>query len=159
MLDHVFVTVSDVRRSIAFYEQALAPLGIGHVLDYDGKNGPPGHPDLKGFGRDGRVFFWLRPGNADSRATHVGFVASSVAEVDAFHVAAIAAGATDNGAPGPRLHYVRATTLPMSSIPTATVSKLSTSPGSIPPGKAFTGAARDLLRSRPLLKFHRGERI
>ena len=105
MLDHVFVTVSDVRRSIAFYEQALAPLGIGHVLDYDGKNGPPGHPDLKGFGRDGRVFFWLRPGNADSRAAHVGFVASSVAEVDAFHVAAIAAGATDNGAPGPRLHY------------------------------------------------------
>jgi len=105
MLDHVFVTVGDVGRSIAFYEQALAPLGIGHVLDYDGKNGPPGHPDLKGFGRDGRVFFWLRPGEADSRAIHVGFVASSKAEVDAFHVAALAAGGRDNGAPGPRLHY------------------------------------------------------
>ena len=92
MLDHVFVTVSDVRRSIAFYGRALAPLGIGHVLDYD-------------VGREGRVFFWLRPGQADSRATHVGFVASSEAEVDAFHIAAVAAGATDNGAPGPRLHY------------------------------------------------------
>ena len=105
MLDHVFISVSDVRRSIAFYEQALAPLGIGHVLDYDGKNGPPGHPDLKGFGRDNRIFFWLRPGPADSRAIHIGFVAHSQAEVDAFHAAALAAGATDKGAPGARLHY------------------------------------------------------
>jgi catechol 2,3-dioxygenase-like lactoylglutathione lyase family enzyme len=105
MLDHVFISVDDVARSIAFYEQALAPLGITHVLDYDGRDGPPGHPDLKGFGRDGRVFFWLRPGQADSRAAHVGFVARDTAEVDAFYTAAMAAGATDNGAPGPRLHY------------------------------------------------------
>jgi catechol 2,3-dioxygenase-like lactoylglutathione lyase family enzyme len=105
MLDHVFVSTGDVRRSIAFYEQALAPLAIGHVHDFDGKDGPPGHPDLKGFGRDGRIFFWLRPGQADSRAIHIGFVAHSTAEVDAFHAAALAAGATDNGAPGPRLYY------------------------------------------------------
>jgi catechol 2,3-dioxygenase-like lactoylglutathione lyase family enzyme len=105
MLDHVFVSTGDVRRSIAFYEQALAPLGIGHLHDFDGKDGPPGHPDLKGFGRDGRIFFWLRPGQADSRAIHIGFVAHSTAEVDAFHAAALAAGATDNGAPGPRLYY------------------------------------------------------
>jgi catechol 2,3-dioxygenase-like lactoylglutathione lyase family enzyme len=105
MLDHVFVSVSDVRRSIAFYEQALAPLGITHILDYDGKDGPPGHPDLKGFGRNGRVFFWLRPGEADSRAAHIGFVANGRSEVDAFHAASLAAGASDNGAPGARLHY------------------------------------------------------
>jgi hypothetical protein len=30
--------------------QALAPLGIADRVDYDGKDGPPGHPDLKGFG-------------------------------------------------------------------------------------------------------------
>jgi catechol 2,3-dioxygenase-like lactoylglutathione lyase family enzyme len=105
MLDHVFVSASDVERSIAFYEQTLAPLGISHVHDYDGKDGPPGHPDLKGFGRDGRIFFWLRPGQTDNRAIHIGFVAHSRAEVDAFHAAALAAGATDNGAPGPRLYY------------------------------------------------------
>ena len=105
MLDHVFVSVTDVQRSIAFYERALAPLGISHILDYDGKDGPPGHPDLKGFGRDGRVFFWLRPGHADSRCAHIGFVAHSQTEVDAFHAAALAAGASDNGAPGARLHY------------------------------------------------------
>ena len=37
MLDHVFISVSDVGRSIAFYERALAPLGqklLGEVIDY-----------------------------------------------------------------------------------------------------------------------------
>ena len=64
MLDHVFITVKDLDRSIAFYETALKPLGIEHAIDYDGKDGPEGHPDLKGFGRDGRIFFWLRQGDA-----------------------------------------------------------------------------------------------
>jgi catechol 2,3-dioxygenase-like lactoylglutathione lyase family enzyme len=105
MLDHVFLTVTDLKRSIAFYEQALAPLGIEHAVDYDGKDGPEGHPDLKGFGRDNRVFFWLRQGSSDARAAHVGFVASSTAEVDAFYRVAISAGATDNGEPGARLYY------------------------------------------------------
>jgi catechol 2,3-dioxygenase-like lactoylglutathione lyase family enzyme len=62
MLDHVFITVKDLARSIAFYETALKPLGIRHAVDYDGKDGPKRHPDLKGFGRDGRVFFWFRGG-------------------------------------------------------------------------------------------------
>jgi catechol 2,3-dioxygenase-like lactoylglutathione lyase family enzyme len=105
MLDHVFLTVSDVERSIAFYTSALAPLGISTRVDYDGKDGPPGHLDLKGFGVKGRIFFWIKEGRADSRAAHVGFVANSQSEVDAAYAAAIAAGATDNGAPGARLHY------------------------------------------------------
>ena len=71
MLDHVFITVKDLDRSIAFYETALKPLGIVHAIDYDAKDGPKGHPDLKGFGRDGRVFFWLRQGDADARAAHI----------------------------------------------------------------------------------------
>ena len=105
MLDHVFITVRDLGRSIAFYEAALKPLGIEHVVDYDGKDGPPGHPDLKGFGRDGRVFFWLRQGGADAKAAHVGFVARNNDEVNTFHKAAMAAGATDNGKPGTREYY------------------------------------------------------
>ena len=44
LLDHVFITVKDLDRSIAFYETALKPLGIVHALDYDGKNGPEGIP-------------------------------------------------------------------------------------------------------------------
>jgi len=105
MLDHVFITVRDLDRSIVFYEKALKPLGITHVIDYDGKDGPEGHPDLKGFGRDGRVFFWLRKGKADARAAHIGFVARSKAEVNAFYKAAMAAGAIDNGKPSARKYY------------------------------------------------------
>ncbi len=105
MLDHIFLSVSDIDRSIDFYERALAPLGITQRFDYDGKDGPPGHPDLKGFGANNRMFFWLREGAVQGGATHVGFVANSQAEVDAAYAAAIAAGATDNGAPGARLYY------------------------------------------------------
>ena len=44
MLDHVFLSVSDIERSIAFYTQALAPLGITDRVDFDGKDGPRGIP-------------------------------------------------------------------------------------------------------------------
>ncbi|MBP2171405.1 catechol 2,3-dioxygenase-like lactoylglutathione lyase family enzyme [Erwinia toletana] len=105
MLDHIFLSVSDIQRSITFYTAALAPLGIRDRHDYDGKDGPPGHPDLKGFGAKGRVFFWLRKGVVEGQAAHIGFVAASSSEVDAAYAAAMANGATDNGAPGARLHY------------------------------------------------------
>ncbi len=105
MLDHIFLSVSDIDRSIEFYGKTLAPLGITIRFDYDGKDGPPGHPDLKGFGANGRMFFWLKQGPVGAGAVHVGFVASSNAEVDAAYTAAMAAGATDNGPPGARLHY------------------------------------------------------
>lgn len=105
MLDHVFLSVSDISRSVRFYEAVLTPLGITARPDYDGKDGPPGHPDLKGFGARGRVFFWLREGIAEGRAAHVGFVANNKAEVDAAYSAAMEQGAVDNGAPGARLHY------------------------------------------------------
>jgi catechol 2,3-dioxygenase-like lactoylglutathione lyase family enzyme len=105
MLDHVFISVSDMDRSVAFYEEALAPLGVSHAVDYDGMQGPAGHPDLKGFGTNGRVFFWLRQGSVDGRAIHVGFVAEGEREVDAAFEAAMVAGATEIHPPGPQLHY------------------------------------------------------
>lgn len=46
------------------------------------------------------MFFWLREGVVEGRAVHVGFVASSKAEVDAAYAAALQSGAVDNGAPG-----------------------------------------------------------
>lgn len=104
-LDHVFLTVADIDLAIRFYADALAPLGITNLADFAGADGPPGHPDLKGFGRDGRLFLWLRHGAADPRAVHVGFVASSQAEVQACYDAAIAAGAKDNGPPSAREYY------------------------------------------------------
>jgi len=60
----------------------------------------------------GKVFpeFWVNTPYDEKRATvgngcHVAFFATSKAEVDAFHAAALKAGATDDGAPGPRAEY------------------------------------------------------
>ena len=102
MLDHVIVTVSDFTRSIAFYAQALKPLGITDFLDYKGQDG---HPDLKGFGNGGRFFFWLKEGRPYPDAVHFGFVANSHAEVNAFFVPAIAPGGREKTAPAPQLQY------------------------------------------------------
>ncbi|MCX5496955.1 VOC family protein [Kaistia dalseonensis] len=105
MLDHIFLTVSDVERSIAFYEKVLPILGITTRHDYDGRRGPAGHPDLKGFGTKGRMFFWLSQGAAMPGSVHVGFVADSEAIVNAAYREALAAGATEIHPPGPQLHY------------------------------------------------------
>ncbi|MGA1803383.1 VOC family protein [Rhizobium sp. HT1-10] len=105
MLDHIFISVSDIDRSIAFYEVALAPLGIVHAHDYEGKDGPPEHPDLKGFGANGKVFFWLREGVVEGRAAHIGFVANGTSQVDTAFAAAMMAGASEIHPPGTQLHY------------------------------------------------------
>ena len=36
MIDHVILTVSDFKRSVAFYAKALKPLGITAFADYEG---------------------------------------------------------------------------------------------------------------------------
>jgi catechol 2,3-dioxygenase-like lactoylglutathione lyase family enzyme len=105
MLDHLFLTVSDTDLAIAFYERLLPVLGIGLRHDYDGKDGPAGHPDLKGFGAKGRMFFWLRQGQAAPGAVHIGLVADSERMVSQAYAAAMAAGAGSIHPPGPQLHY------------------------------------------------------
>jgi catechol 2,3-dioxygenase-like lactoylglutathione lyase family enzyme len=99
-LDHVSIAVSSVARSTRFYDAALAPLGIKRVKEV------PGHI---GYGTD-RPFFWLHPRAAKGAVRpgiglHFCFGAKTRAEVDAFHAAAMAEGAKDNGAPGLRTDY------------------------------------------------------
>ena len=102
MLDHVILTVKDFERSVAFYKKALRPLGITEFTNYRGGHG---HPDLKGFGKDGRFIFWLKEGKADPAAVHVGFVADSQAIVKAFYRTAIAAGGREKTAPAIQSQY------------------------------------------------------
>ena len=105
MIDHVIITVSDIDRSVEFYDRALKPLGLGHVIDFDGSTGPEGHPDLKGFGTDTAFTFWLRQGASQGGAAYIGFAAPSAGAVDAAYTEAIAAGATDGNAPAKRPYY------------------------------------------------------
>lgn len=100
MLDHIFLMVSDTARLITFYDPRDR-----RRHDYDGSQGPAGHPDLKGFGAKGRMFFWLRQGAAAPDAVHVGFVADSETIVNAAHAEALAAGTSEIHEPGPQLHY------------------------------------------------------
>jgi catechol 2,3-dioxygenase-like lactoylglutathione lyase family enzyme len=98
MLDHMGFGVSDYDRSKAFYELALAPLGISLLME----------PvvEAAGFGAAGKPFFWIekrRP--ASPGAIHAAFQVERRETVDAFHAAALEAGGTDNGAPGVRAIY------------------------------------------------------
>jgi catechol 2,3-dioxygenase-like lactoylglutathione lyase family enzyme len=95
MIDHMGVLVSDLDASVAFYARALAPLGYALVMRI---------PQVAGFGVGGKPDFWLAAGKPTDKL-HVAFRAKGRAEVRAFHDAAIAAGGTDNGAPGIRAMY------------------------------------------------------
>lgn len=98
MFDHVKIGVSDYAASKAFFLDALAPLGVTilgeGVPTYGVELGSQGKPTLCLFQTD------EKPAHL-----HIAFAADTHAQVDAFHRAALAAGATDNGAPGLRPHY------------------------------------------------------
>ncbi len=99
-LDHVGFAVTDYERSKAFYEQALAPLGLTLLMEFSGA--------AAGFGREDGArpsFFIEARGEPVRGRLHVALRAESRAQVDAFHAAAIAAGGTDNGAPGLRWYH------------------------------------------------------
>lgn len=104
MLDHIGFPVSDFERSKAFYNRALAPLGYGLVMEVTPAmtGGTESHA---GFGLQSRPQFWIASGTPLSGRLHVCFAANTRKQVDAFHVAAMAAGGMDNGRPGLRPHY------------------------------------------------------
>ncbi len=103
MLDHIGMPVSDIARATDFYMKALAPLGIAMIMQISAEQ--TGHGAAVGFGAEGKPFFWIGEGEKAGDHVHVAFAAQSRAEVDAFYQAALAAGGTDNGAPGLRPIY------------------------------------------------------
>jgi catechol 2,3-dioxygenase-like lactoylglutathione lyase family enzyme len=102
MLDHIGFGVSNFENAKSFYQEALAPLGVGIVMEVTPEQ-TGGHA-AAGFGKDRKPYFWIARGDVTANV-HVAFTAKSRAEVDAFHRVALAAGGRDNGAPGLRPHY------------------------------------------------------
>jgi catechol 2,3-dioxygenase-like lactoylglutathione lyase family enzyme len=95
-LDHITLSVTDYAASRRFYEAAFAPLGYVPAVT---------EQRAAGFGPAGSPFFWIAQREPFSASAHIAVTASDRASVDAFHAAGVAAGGTDNGAPGLREQY------------------------------------------------------
>jgi catechol 2,3-dioxygenase-like lactoylglutathione lyase family enzyme len=104
-IDHVSVGVANMRRSKAFYDAALAPLGMEPVMPVEI------HGQLVGVGY-GEKFpsFWIQlPTNGQpasiGNGVHIAFNTKTRAAVDAFYLAALEQGGVEDGAPGLRTEY------------------------------------------------------
>jgi catechol 2,3-dioxygenase-like lactoylglutathione lyase family enzyme len=95
MVDHVSLRVQDIGRAKGFYRSALAALGYEVVMEF---------PDAIGMGEKGKPDLWLMQTGQPINPGHIALRCTR-AQVDAFHAAALAAGASDNGPPGPRPDY------------------------------------------------------
>ena len=99
MIDHVSLAVSDLDRSVPFYERLFAPLGMTKLVV---------RPAAIGFGKAyPEVWLNLRgamPPVPPSSGVHLCLRAKTVEEVDAFHAAAVAAGGVSESAPSLRPH-------------------------------------------------------
>jgi len=97
MFDHVVFSVSDYAAARSFFVNALAPLGVEILSE-----GPLGIELC----RPGNVAsLCIRRTETKTAHLHIAFTAESREEVEAFYLAALEAGGTDNGAPGLRSQY------------------------------------------------------
>ncbi len=103
MISHITVGSNDLGVAREFYGKVLATLGQACVHD---------ETAAVAFGAAGtdRPWLWIvRPFDGQpasfGNGTHVAFLAPSRSAVRAFHAAALAAGGSDEGAPGLRPHY------------------------------------------------------
>ena len=98
MFDHVVIGVSNYAASKAFFEQALAPLGVEVVAE--------NQLGVELCRPDGVSSFCIRLEPVTNHPLlHLAFTAESRQQVHAFHRAALAAGGKDNGGPGVRELY------------------------------------------------------
>ena len=90
LLDHVHLRVRDLEASRRFYAGALEPLG----LEVRGGDGWFSVDEL-----------FVSDDGPPTAGLHIAFQAKDREMVHRFHAAALAAGGTDNGAPGEREYH------------------------------------------------------
>ena len=100
MIDHVSISVRDLKAAARFYQAVLGAIGYARLRN---------RPATVGFGKR-YPEFWLnhRPGMpvvATDTGTHICVRAPDIEAVQRFHTAALAAGGTSDGEPGPRPEY------------------------------------------------------
>jgi catechol 2,3-dioxygenase-like lactoylglutathione lyase family enzyme len=99
MVDHVGFAVRNYDRSKPFHEKALAPIGLTLMKERAGER-------PQDSGREVKPSFWIEARGEPVRGRlHIARAADGLAQVDAFHAAAVEAGGTDIGAPRVRKIY------------------------------------------------------
>jgi catechol 2,3-dioxygenase-like lactoylglutathione lyase family enzyme len=105
MIDHFGFRVRDLARARFFYDATMAPLGLqtadnGKESFLIGRSAAEPAPFI--WIGVTQPAFWTGAHETSRSPVHLAFKAATRDAVDAFHRAALAAGGTDNGAPGPR---------------------------------------------------------
>lgn len=91
LIDHVHIRVADIEAAWTFYSAVFEVLGIpaqrmgDHAIACDE--------------------LWIDDTGTPTSGFHLAFQAPDEATIARFHAAGIAAGGTDNGAPGPRDYH------------------------------------------------------
>lgn len=100
MLLYTTVGTNDLERAGRFYDAVLPPLGYRRLKQAPGEIGYAADEDVRG------RFWVVEPFNREpatfGNGVTIALVAPTRAAVDAFHATALAAGGTDEGAPGLR---------------------------------------------------------
>ena len=95
MIAHTTLPVRDYARSKAFYARLLGTLGYWNNMEFG---------EAAGFNDGKNTDFWIKS-SPSIVPLHLAFEAKNAEEVHAFHAAALAAGARDNGKPGYRDYW------------------------------------------------------
>ncbi|QOY60813.1 VOC family protein [Thermophilibacter immobilis] len=99
MINHLTINTLDFNRAKAFYGAALAPIGYTQAFEH------PGSVCFADASDADSVWVSTAKQGATPTPVHIAFTAADEASVQAFYDAALKAGATDNGKPGPRPDY------------------------------------------------------
>ena len=101
VISHVSLGTNDFDKAIEFYDKVMDTLGFEKTMDY---------PGASAYGVNGMPIFWVqtpidgKPASMGN-GTHIAFEAVDKEMVHRFHEIALAAGGTDDGAPGTRPDY------------------------------------------------------
>ena len=100
IISHVSIGTNQFDDAIAFYDKVLTTLGCKRILAF---------PGAVAYGREYPEFWVQKPIDGQvanvGNGTHFGFFAHDKESVRAFYQAALDAGASADGAPGPRAEY------------------------------------------------------
>jgi catechol 2,3-dioxygenase-like lactoylglutathione lyase family enzyme len=100
IMHHISIGTNDFDRATAFYDQVMAAIGAKRVFEF---------PGAVAYGQEFPELWVQTPIDGATAScgngSHFAFIAPSRDAVQAFYDAALAAGGTSDGEPGPRPDY------------------------------------------------------